>query len=73
MAITIDSTVEEVLANPSHLRLPDRGDLSFAILTAIITAATERLTQERWSAAWYVLKLAEQGKKTSRQLRRKNQ
>lgn len=55
---------EEVLANPSHLRLPDRGDQAFAILTAITTAAIGRLTEERWSAAWCVLAhAAKQGKK----------
>lgn len=55
---------EEILANPKQLHLPERGDQSFAILTAIITAATGRLTEERWSAAWTVLALAaEQGKK----------
>jgi len=55
---------EEILANPKHLRLPERGDQSFAILTAVITAAVGRLTEERWFAAWSVLALAsEQGKK----------
>ncbi|ATW23646.1 AAA family ATPase [Candidatus Formimonas warabiya] len=55
---------EEVLANPSRLRLPDRGDQAFAILTAITAAAIGRLTKERWSAAWCVLaQAAEQGKK----------
>ncbi|WP_026184064.1 AAA family ATPase [Desulfitobacterium hafniense] len=55
---------EEILADPTRLKLPDRGDQSFAILTAVITAATGRLTKERWAAAWLVLALAaEQGKK----------
>lgn len=55
---------EEVLADPSGLQLPDRGDLAFAILTAVITAAVDRLTEERWSAAWAVLARASaQGKK----------
>ncbi len=55
---------EEVLANPSSLRLPERGDQAFAILTAVITAAVDRLTEERWTAAWSVLALAaDQGKK----------
>lgn len=55
---------EEVLANPSYLRLPDRGDQAFAILTAVITAAVGRLTEERWSAAWCVLaRASEHGKK----------
>ncbi len=55
---------EEVLANPSGLQLPDRGDQAFAILTAVIAAAIDRLTEERWTAAWSVLaKAVEQGKK----------
>jgi hypothetical protein len=55
---------EEILANPTHYRLPERGDLAFVILTAIISAATSKLTEERWSAAWSVLASAsEQGKK----------
>lgn len=49
---------EDVLANPTYLRLPDRGDQAFAILTAVITAAVGRLTEERWFAAWCVLALA---------------
>ena len=55
---------EEVLANPSGLQLPDRGDQAFAILTAVIASAIDRLTEERWAAAWSVLaKAVEQGKK----------
>ncbi|HWP98716.1 MAG TPA: MoxR family ATPase [Syntrophomonadaceae bacterium] len=55
---------EEILANPSHFMLPERGDQAFAILTAIITAVTGRLTEERWSAAWSVLaQAADQGRK----------
>lgn len=55
---------EKILANPSDLQLPDRGDLAFAILTAVITAAVGKLSEERWSAAWCVLaQAAEQGKK----------
>ncbi len=55
---------EEVLANPLNFMLPERGDQAFAVLTAIITAVTGRLTEERWSAAWSVLaQAANQGRK----------
>ncbi|NLP43663.1 MAG: AAA domain-containing protein [Peptococcaceae bacterium] len=55
---------EEILANPEQLNLPERGDQAFAILLAVITAATARLTAERWTAAWSILaRAAEQGKK----------
>jgi hypothetical protein len=55
---------EEILADPSCLRLPERGDQAFAILAAVTTAAVDRLTAERWSAAWGVLaRASEQGKK----------
>lgn len=46
---------EAILANPSCFILPERGDRAFAVLTAIITAVTCRLTEERWSAGWAVL------------------
>ncbi len=55
---------EAVLADPAGLRLPERGDQAFAILTAVIAAATGSLTEERWAAAWSVLaKAVEQGRK----------
>ncbi|UWG95823.1 AAA family ATPase [Dehalobacter sp. DCM] len=55
---------EEILANPSQLQLPERGDVALAILSAVIAAAVVKLTEERWSAAWCVLaQAAEQGKK----------
>ncbi|MBC2722772.1 MAG: AAA family ATPase [Desulfosporosinus sp.] len=55
---------EEVLANPTYLQLPDRGDQAFAILMAIVTAAVGSLTEERWSAAWCVLaRASEHGNK----------
>ncbi len=55
---------EEVLADPTGLRLPDRGDQAFAVLAAVITAAVNKLTEERWAAAWCVLaQAAQQGRK----------
>jgi len=55
---------EQILANPEQLILPERGDQAFAILLAVITTATARLTTERWMAAWRILaRAAEQGKK----------
>jgi len=46
---------ERVLADPSHFRLPDRGDRQLACLTAIVSAVQSRTTRERWEAAWQVL------------------
>ncbi|AFQ45346.1 AAA family ATPase [Desulfosporosinus meridiei] len=55
---------EDILANPTYFRLPDRGDQAFAILVSVIAAAVGRLTEERWSAAWRVLAQAsEHGKR----------
>ena len=55
---------EAILANPSYLCLPERGDQALAILAAVIAAAVGSLTEERWFAAWNVLALAaENGKK----------
>ena len=55
---------EEVLANPSKFRVPDRGDQAFAVLTAVVSAAVRDLTKPRWLAAWTVLaRAADQGAK----------
>lgn len=55
---------EEVLQNPDKFRVPERGDLAFAVLTAVVSAAVSSLTKDRWLAAWAVLaRAAEQGAK----------
>jgi len=53
---------EELLANPASFRLPDRGDKTFAVLSAVVAAAVGRLDGGRWMAAWEILaKAAEEG------------
>jgi hypothetical protein len=55
---------EVVLADPGGFQLPARGDRAFAVLAAVAAAAVQRLTRERWLAAWEVLaRAAEQGGK----------
>ena len=55
---------EEVLAHPDRFQVPERGDQTFAVLTAVVSAAVSNLTKDRWLAAWQVLaRAAEQGAK----------
>jgi len=55
---------EELLANPAAFRLPERGDVAYAVLAAVATAVVSRCTTERWLAAWEVIGgAAEQGAK----------
>jgi hypothetical protein len=55
---------EEVLQNPDSFQVPERGDQTFAVLTAVVTAAVGKLTKNRWMEAWKVLaRAAEQGAK----------
>lgn len=46
---------EAVLANPDSLRLPERGDRAFAVLTAVVSVVLANNTPKRWNAAWAVL------------------
>jgi hypothetical protein len=46
---------EVVLANPDSLKLPDRGDRAFAVLTAVVSAVLANNTPKRWNAGWAVL------------------
>ena len=46
---------EEVLAEPSSFRLPERGDRAYAALAAIAAAVAAQPTPERWAAGWQVL------------------
>ena len=46
---------EEVLQNPSGFRVPERGDLLFALLSSVVAAVTSRPTEARWEAAWEAL------------------
>jgi len=46
---------EEVLADPSSFRLPERGDRAYAALASIAAAVAAVPTPERWVAGWRVL------------------
>jgi hypothetical protein len=53
-----------LLANPAAFRLPERGDIAYAVLSAVATAVVSRCTTERWLAAWEIMgAAAEQGAK----------
>ena len=54
---------EAVLADPKSLKLPERGDRAFAVLTAVVSVVLANNTPGRWNAAWAVLaKATEQGR-----------
>jgi hypothetical protein len=46
---------EELIANPSAYRHPNRGDQAYAVLSAIVQAVLADLTEVRWSNAWKIL------------------
>jgi hypothetical protein len=55
---------EELLANPAAFRLPERGDIAYAVLSAVATAVVSNCTTERWLAAWEIMgAAAERGAK----------
>ena len=47
-----------LLKNPDKFKLPDRGDVAFAVLSAVAAAAVTKLTEANWKAAWQILGLA---------------
>ena len=49
---------EHLLAAPHDYVHPARGDLAYAVLSSVSLAATQRLTPQRWSAAWEILATA---------------
>ena len=49
---------EALLKNPKKLRLPDRSDQAYAILTSVVAAILADNTPERWSKGWDVLAVA---------------
>lgn len=46
---------EELLKNPSGLKLPVRGDQVYALLSGVISAVHQTLTPPRWEASWEIL------------------
>jgi len=54
----------ELLRNPGQFTVPERGDQAYAVLSSVVMAATEDITEEKWLACWRILARAgEQGKK----------
>lgn len=53
---------EDVLADPEGFELPERGDRTYALLSAVASAVAARPTPDRWLAGWRVLGRA--GEKT---------
>lgn len=49
---------EQVLANPSRLKLPKRGDLALAIVSSVLARVERQRTPERWEAGREVLGVA---------------
>jgi hypothetical protein len=55
---------ETLLANAEQFKMPERGDQAFAVLAAVVSVVTHKLTEKRWKAAWTILaRAAEQGGK----------
>jgi MoxR-like ATPase len=55
---------EDLLEHHDQFQVPLRGDQAFAVLTAVVVAAVNKLTEKRWIAAWQILaQAAEQGAK----------
>ena len=46
---------EEVLADPSSLKLPRRNDRAFAVLASVVAAVAAKPTPKRWEQAWGVV------------------
>lgn len=47
-----------LLANPDKFTLPKRSDQTFAVLSSVVRACTNRLTPDRWMAAWKIIDTA---------------
>lgn len=46
---------EEILANPTAFKVPERGDLLFVLLSGVVSAVVNRPTKARWEAVWQVM------------------
>jgi MoxR-like ATPase len=53
---------EELLRHPESLKLPERSDLRYAVLSSVAAAIVARPTPDRWKRAWLVIiKAADDG------------
>lgn len=48
----------DLLKHPDRFSLPNRGDIAFAVLSAVAAAAVSDLTVNHWKAAWQILGIA---------------
>ena len=46
---------EDLLKDPEKFKMPKRVDQQFAILNSVVSAVINKLTRERWDAAWEIL------------------
>jgi predicted AAA+ superfamily ATPase len=53
----------DLLDNPESFDVPSKGDVTFAILSSVVTAATADLTKKNWNAAWAILGAAAKAQK----------
>jgi len=49
---------DALLRSPESFKVPERDDQLYAILSSVVAAAQENLTQARWEAAWKILAAA---------------
>ena len=54
---------EELLASKGKIKMPERSDQIFAMLTSVANAAVSRMTKPRWERAWEILGQAAHEKK----------
>lgn len=54
---------EDLLSDPKKFKMPDRADKQFAVLSAVVSAVLNNLTNERWVAAWDILSKAAEATK----------
>lgn len=53
----------DLLADPASFVVPTKGDVTFAILSSVVVAATANLTKKNWEAAWKILGAAAKAQK----------
>lgn len=51
----------DLLKHPEKFVLPDRGDVAFAVLSAVAAATVSELNVSNWKAAWQILGTAAKG------------
>ncbi len=54
---------EVLLKNPKSFKVPAKGDVTFAILSSVVTAARGKMNKARWESAWEILGIAAEGGK----------